>query len=580
MKILFPYYRYLKLCKAKYAFGIIAGVINGAVSGFGMAFIAAKMLPVIFDGSPGMDWHLLGVVLLVPLLAILRGGSAYLSAYFMGYCDNLICLELRKELMAFMTKLSLSFYHKNRTGKIMARVLNDSARISSVVTRSSSDLIRQPVTILGAFAVMIYLAFQNNELYFLLIVLAILPICVYLIRTIGGRITSREKMMGNSEGSLNSLVHENIESARETRAFNLHAREAEKFRKKAERQFDISLRLLTYKQIISPSVEIVTSFGIAIAILYSALSGINLETVVPLLMALYVCYQPFKKLGTVYADLQRASLAARRLGKVYDSPEYLPITSTPQKVAPFKRELEFDNVSFGYRKGAKAIRNVTVTVRRGEIVALIGPSGAGKSTFCNLLCRFYDPKRGKIRFDGTDIQNFDENDYRQHIAIVPQDSFLFADTILNNIRVGCLDASDEEVIEAARKANADDFIRKFPDGYDTVVSERGASLSGGQRQRIAIARAFLRDAEILILDEATSAIDAESEQKIHAALDRLFINKTVFIIAHRHSTIRMAERILLFNEGVLELDGDKELLKTKSVFYRNLSMGTSFAPES
>ena len=572
MKNLIPYYSYLKLCPWKYFFGIIAGIVNGAASGFGMAFIAAKILPFIFSDTPRNEWALVGVVLLVPAVAIIRGVSAFLSSYWMGYCNNQICLALRKDMMQFMQRLSLSFFHKTRTGLVMARVLNDTSRISSVVTRSTSDLVRQPVTILGAFAVIIYLSYKNDELYFLLFVFALLPFCIYTIKLIGARMTNREKQMGASEGSLNSIVHETIEGAREARAFNLHEKEQDKFNFRAEEQVKISLRLLAYKNIISPVIEILTAFGVGGAILYAALANLDLETILPLLMALYVCYQPFKKLGSVYADIQRASLAAGRIEKVYHSKERLELKDEVKPCSRFSSEIEFKDVTFAYSKKAFVMKRMSLTLKKGETVAIIGPSGSGKTTFCNLLCRFYDPKQGSIYYDGVDLREFDENEYRQHISIVSQDSFLFADTLMNNIRVGRLNATDKEVMDAASKANAHEFIEELPDGYSTVVAERGASLSGGQRQRIAIARAFLKDSEILILDEATSAVDMNNERKIHDALSRLLKDKTVLIIAHQYSTVRLAQRMLIFGDGGSVLQGTEVELEKQSDFLRKMQI--------
>ena len=576
MNQLRPYYSYLKICKGRYTMGMIFGLLNGLASGLGMPFIAFKLLPMAMPSADRDNRALIGIILLVPTIAVVRGLSQFFSTYFMGYCSSLIGMELRKELMCMMQDLSLSFYHKTRTGQIMARVLNDTSKIAGVVTQSTADLVRQPITIIGAFIWIGYLAISSREIYMLLLVVIILPACILLIRHVGRKISTREMQMGRTEGSLNTVVHENIESARETRAFDLHEREERRFRSKAMQQFKIQMRLLRYKTVISPAIEVVSSVGIAAAILYAAVKGVPAETIGPLLMALYVCYQPVKKLGLVYTSIKRASAAAERIDKlIHQSKDRLAIAENPMPCPTLRDSIDFENVSFTYNKAKKrgaALSEVSVKINRGDVIALVGPSGSGKSTFCNLLARFYDPVEGSIRYDGIGIQEFDENDYRKHMAIVPQDSFLFADTIMNNIRVGRQDASDEEVLQAARKANAHKFIKRLPNGYDTVVAERGASLSGGQRQRIAIARAFLRNSEILILDEATSAIDAKSEEKIHAALTRLFRNKTVIIIAHRYSTIRLAERILLFNEGRIEMDGTDTDLEAGSDFFRALKV--------
>ncbi|WP_269524403.1 ABC transporter ATP-binding protein [Coraliomargarita parva] len=576
MRSLLPYFRYLKQHKLAYFGGLLLGVIFAATSGFGMAFITAKILPVLFskDADYGTDQKLL-MISLIPAVAILKGVSGYFSSYLVSYCERKITLKLQAELMEFLQTLSLSFYHKNRTGNLMARVLNDNARIAAVVTRCAADMVRQPVAIFGAFCVIVYLSFQNHDIGFLAVALLLLPVCIALARSVGTRITAREKQIGMSEGSLHSIIHESIASARETRAFNLHERELSQFNRKARWQMKVMLRLIAYRNAISPMVEIVSAFGVAAALLIATKSGISIEAIVPLLLALYLCYKPWKTLGKIYAEVQRASMAVERINRIYATREVLPEPAHPRTCGPFREALSMDGVSFAYRKQKLVLKQLDLTIRKGEVVALVGPSGAGKSTISHLLCRFYDPQRGTVRYDGVDVREFRQADLRHRMAFVPQDSFLYADTVRENIRMGRLDASDAEVEEAARKANALAFIEDLPQGFDTVVSERGASLSGGQRQRIAIARAFLRDAEILILDEATSSLDADSEWVIQQALERLFENRTVIIIAHRYSTIRMADRILLFEDGQLLMAGDEYELEQASPFFRNVKFAGS-----
>ena len=533
-----------------------------------MAFITAKVLPYVFSDEEVSTSLLVGVVLLIPTMALLRGVSGFFSTYLMGYCNQRICLDLRYELMAHLQTLSLAYFHNNRTGHVLARVLNDTQRISSVVTQVTTDLVRQPVTILSAFAVIAYLSYQQKELGFLAISFFMLPLCIVPIRAIGAKIAGREGKMGMSEGGLHSVIHENVASAREIRAFNLQKMQMGRFQRRAEQLRELLLHVMKLRGVISPGVEVMSACGVAAAVFYAAKSQIGLETMVPLLIALYMCYGPFKKVGVIYADIKRAVLAIERIGKVYQSKDQL-VPGMLQSIGDFTSDLKFDQVSFGYNEGL-VVKDLSVTICKGDVVALAGPSGSGKSTFCNLLGRFYDPRTGTVKIDGVDMTDVAESELREHMAFVPQDCFLFADTIMENIRLGRLDATDKEVIEAATRANADEFILELSEGYQTEVAERGASLSGGQRQRIAIARAFLRDAEILILDEATSALDNESERKVQSAIDRLMVGKTVIFIAHRFSTIQMAGRVLLFDDGRIVDDGSVDELLERSEVFRGM----------
>jgi subfamily B ATP-binding cassette protein MsbA len=567
LKELLPYFHYLKPYKWHYLGGVLASVINGAMSGFGMAFITAKVLPYVFSEEEVSNGLLIGVVLLIPLVALLRAVSGFFSTYLVGYCNQRICLDLRTELMQHLQTLSLAFYHRNRTGHILARVMNDSQRISTVVTKVSSDMVRQPVTILSAFAVIVYLSYEQRELGFLAISFLMLPLCIAPIRSVGQKISGSERKMGESEGGLQSIIHENVASVREIRAFNLQEMQMARFGRRAEHQRKVLLHLDKLRGMVSPGVEVMSACGVGGAIFYAAKSHLALETMVPLLIAMYMCYDPFKKVGVIYADIKRAELAVGRVKKIYDSEDRL-VTGELQSIASFSTALEFDNVSFGYTKRL-VVKGLTTKISKGDVVALVGRSGSGKSTFCNLLGRFYDPSAGTVKIDGIDLTCVAESELREHMAFVPQDCFLFADTIMENIRLGRLTATDEEVIEAATRANAHEFILEQSKGYKTEVAERGASLSGGQRQRLAIARAFLRDAEILILDEATSALDNESERKVQAAIDRLMVGKTVIFIAHRFSSIQMADRVLLFDKGKIIDDGSvDELLERSEVFRR------------
>ncbi len=302
----------------------------------------------------------------------------------------------------------------------------------------------------------------------------------------------------------------------------------------------------------------------------AAKARLNVEDMIPLLVALYMTYGPIKKLGMVHNQIRQGEASVERIDQIMSLPDSVPDAVSPVPFDANETDIEFAGVEFEYAPGIPVLRGVNAQIPRGTVVALVGPSGAGKSTFVNLIPRFYDVVGGAIRIGGVDLRQFCKTDLRNHISIVSQDTVLFNDTIRNNIRLGRLDATDAEVEAAALNAFAHDFIAAFDEGYNTLVGERGTRLSGGQKQRIAIARAFLRNAPILILDEATSALDSESEEMVQKALVELVKRRTVFIIAHRFSTIKLANRIMVFEQGLLRASGTHAELYASDTLYKSL----------
>jgi subfamily B ATP-binding cassette protein MsbA len=314
---------------------------------------------------------------------------------------------------------------------------------------------------------------------------------------------------------------------------------------------------------------VVAATGFAAALFFGVRNGMTLEGFMTLGMALYMSYEPIKKLGVIHSLFRQGDAAIERLEFILGEADGLADPAEPQPFNAPRQGIRFENVSFAY-EDELVLQNVDLEIPSGTVVALVGPSGAGKSTFASLIPRFYDPTRGAIMIDGTDLRRFAKKDLRNHIAVVPQMPSLFSGSVADNIRIGRLDASDERIMDAARRAHADEFIRGLPQGYQTQVGERGDQLSGGQRQRIAIARAFLRDAPILILDEATSALDSESESMVQQALADLVKGRTTFIIAHRFSTITVADRILVFEGGRIVADGSHAELRGSSPIYQSM----------
>lgn len=565
-----PYFVLLKPVKWQFIGAIFCGLIYGVASGFGFPFMAYKVLPKVFSDSAPSGWVLVGVVVLMPLAFLIRGLSDFFGSYLSAYCGIRVLIQIQSRLYRKLQDLPLGFFGTMRIGDLMARVVGDGSAVQIVVTSVATDLVKQPVQFVGAMASLIYIALQRKEAVFILFALAIVPLCVAPIRYVGKRLKRKAKRLQIGAGDLSTALNENLGAVREVRAFNLQELETAKFSDRMEVIAKYQLKKTKYSKMLPPVIEFIAAVSLSVGVLYAAKVHVSIEDLLPLLAALYMTYQPIRKFGTVHNQVKQGEASVERIEQVLQTPDAVPAAENPVPFDVAKVDIEFDDVTFEYEEGVPVLRNVRAQIPAGTVVALVGPSGAGKSTFVNLIPRFYDVNGGAIRIGRTDLRNFGKEDLRDHISIVSQDTVLFNDTIANNIRLGRLDATDEDVREAACNAFAHDFIQAFDDGYDTVVGERGARLSGGQKQRIAIARAFLRDAPILVLDEATSALDSESEEMVQKALVELVQGRTVFIIAHRFSTIKLADRIMVFEKGALRADGSHSELYESDELYRNL----------
>jgi subfamily B ATP-binding cassette protein MsbA len=368
---------------------------------------------------------------------------------------------------------------------------------------------------------------------------------------------------------LGSMAIENLQSPREVRAYNLEDREIARYGAESAGMVRQLARSVRYEKALSPLLEIVASVGIAFAVWVGATSGLRLDDLLLILTALYVGYDPVKKLGRVSQRLGMAKVGLDRIREVLDAPDDVPAPANPVRITRAAGSLLLDGVTFAYGD-EPVLRDVRLDIPAGQSVALVGPSGSGKSTLINLIPRFFDPTAGAVRLDGHDLRTLAPADIRANLALVSQEPVLFNDTIRENIRLGRLAATDAEVEEAARLAGALDFIRSLPAGMGTLVGERGSSLSGGQRQRVAIARAFLRDAPVLLLDEATSALDTDSERAIQGALRDLMRGRTTLIVAHRFSTIRDVDRVVVLDAGRVVADGPRQQVYDTNPLFRRL----------
>jgi subfamily B ATP-binding cassette protein MsbA len=585
-----PYYRHLRAVKWPFLAGVVCGLIYALASGAGLPLMTKVVFPVLFNAQsvaakPYEIWmhQRLGEIsrerllfltcLWIPFIFIIRAVAGYANSYLIQFSGLRVLEAIRTDIFVKLQSLPLSFFKKNHSGDLLARVMSDTEILRQVIAQASSDLIKQPATLLSALGVLGYLAVQDRSFFIALIALVTVPVCVTVIRAAGKRLAIRARLLQARGGALTATLAESLQSSLEIRAYNLEDRQISQFRHRIREMLNLSLKVVKYRQAISPSIEVVAATGFAAALFFGVREGMTLEGFMTLGMALYMSYEPIKKLGTIHSLFRQGEAAIERIEFILREPDTLPDPALPQPFRAPQHAIRYENLTFSY-DDEPVLRELNVEILIGKVVALVGPSGAGKTTFANLLPRFYDPQSGGITVDGTDLRAFSKTDLRSHIAIVPQMPSLFVGTIAENILVGRLNASSQEVIEAARKAHADEFIRTLPDGYETQVGERGDQLSGGQRQRIAIARAFLRDAPILILDEATSALDSESEAMVQQALAELVKGRTTFIIAHRFSTIAIADRILVFQAGRIVADGSHEQLRASNPIYQSM-LGSS-----
>src|ERR1700751_3492552 len=572
---LFPFLRpHLGRFILALVFGALFGLISGLLP-LVLNYVNFQVFPqgrnkvdMLNDAVHGTGAGINSVVLVcsvIPFIFVLRSLCDFLNSYYMAWVALRVMADIRTKLSSHILKQSLEFFNRERSGTLISRVANDTQMAQIALTSISSDLIKQPLTIISAFAVLIHLDWK-----FTIVSLFLFPVCMVPIVYYGKKVRRQGKMEEERVGSMMSILQESFAGIRVIKAFAREKRESQHFESLSREQFRSAVRVRKAIEIVSPMVEAVAAVGVGLALFYVWYTHLSAAKFLALLAGIFMLYDPVKKLSRIHLVMQQCFNATHNIFEILNRKPLIQDRPDAVDISGSTGDIEIENVTFRYRPGLPAaLRGIDLHIEPGRYYALVGSSGAGKSTILSLLLRFYEPEGGVIKLDGRDINAIKQNSLREQIGMVSQETFLFHDSILNNIRFGRLGASREEVIDAAKQAYAHEFLLHQPSGYETVIGNKGCLLSGGQQQRVSIARALLKNAPVLLLDEAMSALDSEAEREIQAALERLSEGRTVIAIAHRLSTVLKADQIVVMEQGqIREIGTHRELLDFSTVYRR------------
>lgn len=532
----------------------------------GTAYLIRPVLDKIFVNKDETMLRILPLAVLV--LVTVKGFCLWGNAYLTSFVGQSVVADLRRRLHDHIQMLHLSFFDNNKTGDLMSRMLNDVDFLQNTATNTLTGLIKDGFSAIG----LIYVVFHQNW-KLALIAMVILPVGFYPLFKITRVIRNLAGKAFAFMAEITIRLHESLGSVRIVKAFGMEEYEKKRFKQVNDLNLNFAIKMTAITALSSPIMEFIGGLVIVFTVWYGGWCVIHGKTTpgafFSFIAALLMLYEPVKRINKTIGLLPVGLMAAGRIFDIMDLPQEELERKGALELKGIKEGIEFRNVSFSYG-GNKVLENIEITARVGEVLALVGMSGAGKTTLVNLIPRFYDVSEGAILIDGTDIREVKLSCLRSLIGMVTQQSILFNDTIRNNIAYGDITKGEEEIIAAARAANAYDFIMKMPQGLDTAIGDQGVRLSGGERQRICIARALLKNAPILILDEATSSLDSGSENEVQSALDNLMVGRTTFVIAHRLSTVRNADRIFALNDGRIIEEGRHNELLTKGGEYSRL----------
>ncbi len=549
-------YPVIKPYRGKLVLAVIGMIIVAGLQA-AQAWIVKYVVDDIFVNKDETLLKLLPIALIV--LFSVKGIFYFIYSYALEGVGQSVIRDLRDRIYVHIHSLSLNFFHKNSTGSLTSRIINDVALLQGAVSNALIRILKDAVSVVGLLVVVFYMDWRLATLSIVFLPLAFTPI-VYFGRRFRKIGTDYQETLGETSG----ILHETIAGARIVKAFCMEHYERIRFGKKIDTIYDILMKDNWYRSVSHPLMEVIGGLAMALIIWfggYQVLKGNSTPgSFMAFLTALIMLYEPIKGVSKINSTIQTGMAAANRIFTLLDIRSDIIEKEGADELPPFKDTIEFKDIDFFYNDEEPVLHNINLQVKKGEVLAVVGPSGSGKTTLSNLIPRFYDVHHGELLIDGKDTMDVTLKSLRKQIAIVTQQTILFNDTVYNNIAYGREGCSREEVEEAARVAYAIDFIQELPQGFDTIIGESGARLSGGERQRLSIARALLKDTPILVLDEATSSLDTESERQVQRALENLMQHRTTIVIAHRLSTIKNADRIIVLKDGKIVEEGTHDEL--------------------
>jgi ATP-binding cassette subfamily B protein len=505
----------------------------------------------------------------VILIAVVSAVSTYAEKYLTTSVGQRVMHDLRLTLYNHIQRLSLAYFAQQKTGDLIVRMTSDIDAVQDFVSSALLGIIVNCLTLLGMLGVMFYLDWR-----FTLISLSVAPALFFVVYTFTRRIKTNTRAVKKKEGEIASVVQESLTAVRLIKAFAREDYESQRLDEKSLESVEMALLARSVKAKLAPFVELIVAAGTCLVLWYGArlvLTGqISSGALIVFILYLGKMYKPMRDLSKMTDTISKAQVGFERIREVLQTESQVRDLPRSRRAPPFKGRIEFERVTFGYEPGRPILKDVSLTVEPGQFIALVGPTGGGKTTLMSLIPRFYDPEEGRVKIDGADVRSFKLRSLRDQISYVLQETYLFRATVWENIAYGKPSASRSEIVRAARLANAHEFITRLPEGYDTVIGERGETLSGGQRQRITIARAIIRDTPILLLDEPSSGLDAESEELVFEALARLMEGKTSVVIAHRLATVMRAELIFVVEDGSIVESGTHDELLARGGLYSRL----------